>query len=235
MNKKNELSTRSYSPYSDKNESCYVEGESGHLYPGVRVENISYPLTISAIRSAICSCLANEDTPVRVIQTDGISELSEYWKTEFDLEITDIPPSDLSLYDPFIKLESDSATIIKHLEKLCSKAITPHSDFPVAALLKTDMGWIMGVNVEVSAWSLGLCAERVAIARAISHGCTQFQTMHVYAPKSEFCSPCGSCRQVLNEFMADKEIELHHKDRSHSRHFIHHLLPYGISTNFLKK
>lgn len=235
MNKKNELPTLSYTPYSGKNEACYVEGVTGLYYPGVRIENISYPLTISAIRGAICSCLGNGDKPIRIILVDGLSELSDYWKTDFNIEITDQLPSDFKLFNPFMTVNNDSGEMIKELDKMCAGAVIPHSDFPVAALLKTDKGWVGGVNVEVTAWSLGLCAERVAIARAISHGCTQFEMIHVYAPKSEFCSPCGSCRQVLNEFMADKEIELHHKDRSHSRHFINHLLPYGISTNFLKK
>lgn len=235
MNKNSELSTRSYAPYSGLNEACYVEGASGLYYPGVRIENISYPLTISAIRAAICSCLGNSDKPVRIILIDGHSELSDFWKTEFDLEITDKLPSDINLFNPFITVINESGEMINELDKMCNQAVTPHSDFPVAALMKTDKGWVGGVNVEVSAWSLGLCAERVSIARAISHGCTQFEMIHVYAPKSEFCSPCGSCRQVLNEFMADNEIVLHHKDRSHSRHFVNHLLPFGISTNFLKK
>lgn len=235
MNKNDGLTTRSYAPYSGKYEACYVEGETGVCYPGVRIENISYPLTISAIRAAICSCLANADIPVRIISVDGHSELSGYWENEFDLEITDYLPTDIELYNPIMTVNNEIVETIKVLDKMCDLAVTPHSDFPVSTLLKTEMGWVGGVNVEVSAWSLGLCAERVAIARAISHGCTQFEMIHVYAPKSEFCSPCGSCRQVLNEFMADKEIGLYHKDQTHSRHFIHHLLPYGISTNFLKK
>lgn len=235
MNKKSELSGRSYSPYFNKNETCYVVGESGLYYPGVRVENISYPLTISAVRAAICSCLGNSDKPVRIISVDGFSELTDYWKTEFDIEITDNLPLKFDLYQPFIEVNDKSEEIIKKLDQMCSLAVTPHSDFPVVALLKTEKGWVGGVNVEVSAWSLGLCAERVAVARALAHGCNEFEMIHVYAPKSEFCSPCGSCRQILNEFMPNKEIELHHKDRSHSRHFIHHLLPFGISTNFLKK
>lgn len=235
MMKKSDLSTRSYAPYSGKNEACYVEGSSGLYYPGVRIENISYPLTISAIRAAICNCLGNGDKPVRIYTVIGRSELSDYWESEFGIEIINQIPYDVKIFNPFFSVNNDSEEIIKELDKLCALAVTPHSDFPVSAILKTDKGWIGGVNVEVSAWSLGLCAERVAILRAISHGCTQFETIHVFAPKSEFCSPCGSCRQVLSEFMADKEIVLYHMNRSLSRHFITHLIPYGISTNFLKK
>lgn len=235
MSKRTEITSRSYTPYSGRNESCYVVGESGLFYPGVRIENISYPLTVSAVRAAICSCLANGDNPIQIIQLEMASELTEFWESEFNIEVTKTLPSDFNIYDPFKTIRVESSNILKELDKLCIKAITPHSDFPVAALLKTQEGWIEGVNVEVSAWSQGLCAERVAITRAISHGCNQLEMIHVYAPKSEFCSPCGSCRQVLNEFMPESEIELHHKNRTHSRHFIHHLLPLGISTNYLKK
>lgn len=235
MNQKNEITSRNYVPYSGRYESCYIKGESGYFYPGVRIENISYPLTISAVRAAICSCLANDDKPIQIIQVGTISELTKFWESEFNLKVSNEMPDDFDLYDPIKSLSYESSDILKELERLCSKAVTPHSDFPVSALLKTESGWIEGVNIEVSAWSQGLCAERVAISRAISHGCTELEMIHVHAPKSEFCSPCGSCRQVLNEFMPDKEIELHHKNRTHSRHFIHHLLPMGISTNFLKR
>lgn len=235
MNKNSDITTRCYTPYSGSNEACYVKGESGLCYPGVRIENISYPITISAVRAAICSCLANGDKPNQIIEIEASSELTEYWKKEFNIEVTKGIPTNITIFDPFLSVSFESSGILKELENLCTKAVTPHSDFPVSALLHTEKGWVEGVNVEFSAWSQGLCAERVAIARAISHGCTQLEMIHVYAPKSEFCSPCGSCRQVLNEFMPDKEIELHHKNRTHSRHFIYHLLPLGVSTNFLKK
>jgi len=223
---------KSYSPYSGIQESCFVEGKSGLFYPGVRVENISYPLTISSVRAAVCSCLANGDKPAAVYQQDPQSELLDYWLKEFGMEHKNGLPDQPERYNPVV---SDIKNIRKKLQDLCSMAVTTHSNFPVSSILEIDGGYVNGVNVEVQSWSLGLCAERVAICRALSHGITKFKSMYIYAPKSEFCSPCGSCRQVLNEFMPDKVLELHHKDQTQSSHFVQHLLPYGIITDELKK
>jgi cytidine deaminase len=223
---------KSYSPYSGIQESCFVEGKSGLFYPGVRVENISYPLTISSVRAAVCSCLANDDEPAAVYQQEPQSELLDYWLNEFGMEHKTVMPDKPELYNPVV---SDIQNISKKLHDLCSMAVTTHSNFPVSSILEVEGGYVTGVNVEVQSWSLGLCAERVAICRALSHGITKFKSMYIYAPKSEFCSPCGSCRQVLNEFMPDKVLELHHKDQTQSSHFVQHLLPYGIITDELKK
>jgi len=221
----------SYSPYSGIKETCLIEGESGIFYPGVRIENISYPLTISAIRAAVCSCLGVGDQPASFFQPEPFSELQAYWIDEFGLKPIKKLPDEVRFFNPVIPVLSN---IPKKLKELCRSAVTTHSDFPVSALLEVEGGFIAGVNVEVSSWSLGLCAERVAVARAIAHGIRTFRTVHVHAPKSEFCSPCGSCRQVLNEFMPDEVVKLYHKDQSISSHFAQHLLPYGIISDDLK-
>ena len=225
------LKFNSYSPYSGREESCLIKGKSGKFYPGVRIENISYPLTISAIRAAVCSCLGAGDQPTAFYQPEPASELQKYWIEEFNLGQLQNLPDNIDLFDPVIP---DVQDIPKILTELCLLAVTPHSDFPVSALLETKTGFISGVNVEVTSWSLGLCAERLAIARAIAHDIQEFRAIHVHAPKSEFCSPCGSCRQVLNEFMADEVVKLYHKDHTLSSHFTQHLLPYGIISEDLK-
>ncbi len=223
---------KAYSPYSKTEETCLVLGESGSYYPGVRIENISFPLTISAIQAGICSCLANGDTPVSIYQNTPVSELRSYWIEEFNLSFYSTFPSNPHLYNPLITEEID---IPETLDALCTKAVTIHSEFPVTALLKTEDGFVPGVNTEVSAWSLGLCAERVAISRAIAAGLHEFTNMHIYAPKGQFSSPCGACRQVLAEHMPGKPVELHHDKETLSKHFTNHLLPYGFITKSLNK
>lgn len=225
-------SLKSYSPYSQTEESCFIKGSSGLFYPGVRIENISFPLTISAVQAAVCNCLANGDEPVVLYQDEPKSELLEYWIDTFKLKIQSKPPGQFELFDPLV---SEISTIPEKLEELCNHALTSHSGFPVSAILELENGYITGVNIEVSAWGLGLCAERVALSRAYSSGYTRYVCMHVYAPKSEFCSPCGACRQVMNELMPDKIVELHHTKYSLSKHFVQHLLPYGIRSDILKK
>lgn len=223
----------SYAPYSEHNEYCLVKGESGLFYPGVLVENISFPLTISAVHGAICSCLANGDRPVAIYQDGPESELMEYWKSEFQLQRLDSLPDSPEIFDPLMPPETD---VLPALQKLTEHCVIPHSGFPVTALLETGKGIIPGVNIEVSAWSLGLCAERTAIFRAVTAGLDQqLGKLHIYAPKGEFSSPCGACRQVLAEFMPREQIVLHHSNLTTSTHFVKDMLPYGFTGSSLRK
>jgi cytidine deaminase len=85
-----------------------------------------------------------------------------------------------------------------------TNAWCPHSDFPVgAALLTADEQIIRGCNVENASYGLTNCAERSALFTAIGQGHAQgsFKAMLVYAPKVAVISPCGACRQVMNELM----------------------------------
>ncbi len=223
----------SYAPYSKIDEYCLIEGRSGLFYPGVRIENIAFPLTISAIHSAITSCLANGDQPISIFQDEPQSELADYWKREFDIEQRTTLPDAPSLYEPLLPSNID---IDATLEALTQKCVIPHSSFPVSALIETENGYIPGVNVEVSAWSLGLCAERTAISRAVTAGYTgKLGQLHIYAPKGDFSSPCGACRQVMAEFIPRQQVVLHHGNQTISKHFVKDLLPYGFTGSSLRK
>lgn len=222
---------KSYSPYSHRDETCFVQGESGMYYPGVRVENVSFPLSISAVQAAVTSCLANSDQPTTVYQSKPKSELLFQWVDEFKLDTSEFISDPKPIYNPL--LEKDVNVKVKLID-LTSSAVTIHSGFPVSCLLEVSDGFIPGVNVEVESWSLGLCAERVAIVRALAAGYTEFNSIHIYAPSSDFVSPCGACRQVLAEFLNDKTAELYHGDGTLSKHLISHLLPHGFTSASLK-
>ncbi|HVN55475.1 MAG TPA: cytidine deaminase [Anaerolineaceae bacterium] len=78
-------------------------------------------------------------------------------------------------------------------------AYVPYSHYPVGAAVLTESGRIYdGVNVENAAYPAGICAERVAIFKAISEGERRFTAVAVVT--SNGGSPCGSCRQVMAEF-----------------------------------
>lgn len=78
-------------------------------------------------------------------------------------------------------------------------AYVPYSNYPVGAALLTSTGKIYtGVNVENAAYPTTICAERVAVFKAVSEGERQFVAIAVVT--SNGGSPCGSCRQVLAEF-----------------------------------
>ncbi|MFU8813087.1 MAG: cytidine deaminase [Balneolaceae bacterium] len=223
----NHIPDHSYSPYSKQKSSCLIQGQSGTLYPGVRIENIAFPLSISALQAAICSCLANGDRPVSIAASGAPSELTDHWISLFELSEVDAFPDDAPLFNPFIEI---NRSVFDRLNDELARAVTPHSNFPVAALLETEKGIVAGANVEVEAWALGLCAERVALSRAVSAGCTEFKKIYVYAPKGDISSPCGACRQVLAEWMPEQMAELHHGDGTHSTHLVSELLPFAFRT-----
>jgi cytidine deaminase len=81
----------------------------------------------------------------------------------------------------------------------------PYSNYPVSAALLTISGKIFtGVNIENAAYPTSICAERVAVFKAVSEGETSFQAIAVVTPNGG--TPCGSCRQVLSEFGLDTTI-----------------------------
>ncbi len=80
-------------------------------------------------------------------------------------------------------------------------AYAPYSGFQVgAALLTKDGAIVTGCNIENSAYSPTLCAERCAIAKAVSEGKKEFVALAVVGPEDSETTPCGVCRQVLYEF-----------------------------------
>jgi cytidine deaminase len=82
------------------------------------------------------------------------------------------------------------------------RAYVPYSNYPVGAALRTKTGRIYtGVNVENAAYPQTMCAERVAIFKAVSEGETEFEVIAVVTNNGG--SPCGGCRQVMAEFGLD--------------------------------
>ncbi|NLW08162.1 MAG: cytidine deaminase [Clostridia bacterium] len=88
-----------------------------------------------------------------------------------------------------------------------ARAYAPYSRFKVGAALLTGEGKIYsGCNIENSAYSLTVCAERVALFQAVAAGERQFVALAVVGGEQEVCFPCGACRQVLVEFAPELEI-----------------------------
>ncbi|MBU1035561.1 cytidine deaminase [bacterium] len=94
--------------------------------------------------------------------------------------------------------------LIKEAEKARKRAYTPYSKFQVgAAVLCADGKIFSGCNIENASFGLTVCAERVAIFKAISEGSTKFEAIAVIGDTDKPCSPCGACRQVISEFSED--------------------------------
>ncbi len=235
-----ELQTRCYTPYSGRKDVCVTRGKTGVLYPGVRVENISFPLSIDAVQTAIFSCLSEGDIPRQLIlpAEAGAVDITEadtrFWMEVFDLECVRHDSPAGGYQDPFFQ-SREKQTGLHRLKELTEKCIIPYSSFPVTAILTTDIGIFTGVNIEVSDWQKGLCAERVAIAKARASGAVSFREIRVFAPESDYVSPCGACRQVLNEHMGDASMYMHHNETETTRLFIADLLPYQFKAGRLGK
>ncbi len=92
--------------------------------------------------------------------------------------------------------------LIEQAISVRQRAYAPYSKYKVGAALLTNSGkTYLGVNVENAAYPTGICAERVAVFKAVSEGEMQFAAIAVATENGG--SPCGSCRQVLAEFGLD--------------------------------
>lgn len=227
------LNTRSYTPYSKKQRSCLILGKSGKYYAGVRIENVSYPLTISAIQAACSVCLSEGDSPSTLILPDMNFDQLEFWKKELDLEVNVIEDIQNIQTEDLSKVKA--ANEIGTLKELLGKAVTINSEFPVSALLYTETAMFEGVNIEFSDWALGLCAERVALAKCIANGDTELTELAVHTKFGEVSSPCGACRQVIIEHLPLNKIRLYHSDDSVSEHYSVDLLPFSFTSGTLRR
>lgn len=95
----------------------------------------------------------------------------------------------------------DQELLINEAIKARKLSYSPYSKFPVgAALLCEDGTIITGTNVENGSYGLTICAERVAITKAVSQGIRKFKAIAIVADTSQPCPPCGACRQFISEF-----------------------------------
>src|SRR5699024_12516589 len=92
-----------------------------------------------------------------------------------------------------------SSSPLDLLKSLLDRAKVEESNFPVAAIAETKEGFVSGVNIECSAWNMGLCAERIAISKALTYTVSNINALHIHTRFGEFSSPCGACRQIIRE------------------------------------
>ncbi len=101
----------------------------------------------------------------------------------------------------------DTEQLIKSALRARENAYAPYSNFRVGAALLISNGQVfMGSNVESATYGLTVCAERVALWKAISEGEREFARIAVITESKRLAFPCGACRQLLWEFCGDIEV-----------------------------
>jgi len=95
--------------------------------------------------------------------------------------------------------------IIESAIKASNNSYSPYSNFKVGAAILTDNNKIFtGTNIENASLGLTVCAERIALFKAVSEGYKNFQVIAIATNDGSY--PCGACRQVLNEFSSDLTV-----------------------------
>jgi len=120
-------------------------------------------------------------------------------------------------------------------KEVIKNAYVPYSNFPLSAALLTKEGKIFtGVNIENAAYGATMCAERTAIFKAVSEGYRDFEAILILTKTNNPVSPCGSCRQVINEFNQDLEVIMMTKDKNEIIKTNDELLPSSFSKDDMK-
>lgn len=114
-------------------------------------------------------------------------------------------------------------------------AYAPYSKFKVGAVVESSDGRIFtGCNIENSSYSMTMCAERVALGKAVSEGARDFIRMAVIADAYAPVPPCGACRQVISELCGKHvEIVMVNLQGQIETHTVAELLPEAFDSSFL--
>lgn len=113
-------------------------------------------------------------------------------------------------------------------------AFAPYSKFRVGAALEDADGRIhTGCNVENATFGLTVCAERVAVLKAISEGARKFRRVAIAADTGALTPPCGACRQILWEFCGDLEIVLVNARGKRETYRLKDLFPKPFDVSYL--
>ena len=131
--------------------------------------------------------------------------------------------------------EEDSQSLIAAAQRARLQSVAPFSNFLVGAAVKTANGKVYtGCNIESASYGLTVCAERVAIWKALSEGERHFTELAVVADTESLTPPCGTCRQIIWEFAKSARIIFANLKGESETLQIKDLLPRAFDARFLK-
>lgn len=121
--------------------------------------------------------------------------------------------------------------------QMLERSYVPYSGFPVgAAIYCADGSIFTGCNVENAAYGSTICAERTALVKAVSEGHRDdLERIAVVGNSTDYCWPCGSCRQMLYEFNPNMTVLVANGDRNFVSLPLHELLPHGFGPKSLEQ
>ena len=132
---------------------------------------------------------------------------------------------------------TDKELVLKAV-KVMNYAYAPYSGFKVGAAILTEDGKVFdGCNIENAAYPAGISAERTAVGNAVSSGARDFLKIAIVGGKkgeiTDFCPPCGICRQVLSEFCGEDFKILLYDGKTVKSYRLNELLPYNFGSEEL--
>jgi len=129
---------------------------------------------------------------------------------------------------------ADSDHLVAVAREARERAVAPFSNFKVGAALLAQGGRVYGgCNVENASYGLTVCAERVALLKALSEGERVFEMIAVVADTADPTPPCGACRQLLWEYCGDIPVVLANLQKISGRHQMRDLLPLPFDARLL--
>ena len=215
-----EAAAHARAPYSGRAEGAALLLADGAWVPGARVENAAFPLSIPAAVAAVCSArVRGRAADVRAValshpllpgEAESVAAALADALGSHALRPAgpDVLAADGDLPRPTRALvltldaarPADDPAGVGLAAEAAHGAYIPFSHFPVGCVVEAVDGRLFaGANVEHADWTRGLCAERVALATAVSAGARGLRRIWLACPQAPHGTPCGACRQVLAE------------------------------------
>ncbi|HEX3644215.1 MAG TPA: cytidine deaminase [Vicinamibacterales bacterium] len=179
--------------------------------------------------------------PARLLSADRRELVEPDRRTWFDRRVKDAAPPDGSrragnrrLGPRRVKDRAGAVDLVAAARRAREHADAAFSHFKVGAALEAGDGSVItGCNIENATYGLTICAERVAMFKAISEGHRVFTRIAIVADTEAPTPPCGACRQILWEFGGNLDVQLANLTEEKGRHHLKDLLPLPFDARLL--
>jgi cytidine deaminase len=178
---------------------------------------------------------------LQLLQDDRRTRVEADRRTGFDRRVRDVGrpegerrKGDRRLGPRRVREHAGEINLIAAARRARENADAAYSKFKVGAALETGDGTVItGCNVENATYGLTICAERVAMFKALSEGHRVFTRIAIVADTDSPTPPCGACRQILWEFAGNLEIQLANMKEAKGKHHLRNLLPLPFDARLL--